>query len=572
MFEQWKVKQKIDIPDVLRKGTVGVVTTILSGIVFGKENMMIAFVMVLGANIYEKENLKIKTWHKIFHLMLRDLLIVLVAFLASQNVWWGIPINLLAIFVIIFTLLSLYDQISYKTFMMLYVFSQYSAISISELPKRLILVVFVLSCILASSMLQQSRNKAVLNESFTIAWSVIREQLHLIFEGEYDPQRMSECKQCLDRIVHDIYQTGYKRSFTTHQGKLQFYFYMNFSYLFRKIKVIQVAILAGSMKKEELTPLLRIADGMDDFFHRKITREEVTLQLEQAWKNTSAANGSKELIGDMIFLFYKNFIEWEKLNYKEKDVPYMEWERANVTELFGKLKNDFSMKSMRFNFASRLAVILTISLFLANELGFYKIIWAIIPIMSVTRPYYEETMQRRKERFRSNILACIIVGVVLNVIHVEWISLLFMVIGFYFVYAFKDYYRMSFFLTIISMSLSSFSGGINVLIAYRLLYLVVGLIIVGLGSRILPYKTEDGMRELVLKIQILRRRLEAEHQLSLEGKENPHIIRETIIHSELLSQHAAVKNKIYQSKDISEFLTANSNFVIELGHQLLRNE
>ena len=150
MLSKWRVKQKVDFEDVFRKGTVGVFTTLVSGFFFGKENMMIAFVIVIGANIYDKENLRIKTWHKMLHLIGRDVLIVLVAFIASQNIWWGIPINLVAIFVIIFTLLTLYDQISYKTFMMLYVFSQYNVISLNELTERLLLVIFALSCVMIS--------------------------------------------------------------------------------------------------------------------------------------------------------------------------------------------------------------------------------------------------------------------------------------------------------------------------------------------------------------------------------------------------------------------------------------
>ena len=86
-LEKWLLKEKIDVKDVFRKGTIGIAVTFIAGILFGKENMMIAFVIVLGASIYDKENLRVKTLNKMLKLILRDAIIVCVAFVASQNIW-----------------------------------------------------------------------------------------------------------------------------------------------------------------------------------------------------------------------------------------------------------------------------------------------------------------------------------------------------------------------------------------------------------------------------------------------------------------------------------------------------
>ncbi len=398
---------------------------------------------------------------------------------------------------------------------------------------------------------------------------MINKQLHCILEGQYDNQLAMECKHCMDEVAHTIYRTGYKRYFTTNQGKLQFHFYLNISYINIKLKLLDNDYHNKLVENDEMNIFICITDKIDSFFKRECKRDEVLKEFTKAFKNLEIWLNENDNIVYFIKLLYKNFLELDELDYKNKDVPYVDWERTNYENFCGRIREDFSMKSMRFNFAVRLAVILSLSLLIAHLLGFYKMIWAIIPIMSVTRPYFEETMERKKDRLQSNLLACILVGIIINVINIEWFSVLLMIIGFYFVYAFKDYYRMSFFITLISMSLSSFGKSINELIFYRLIYLVVGILIVEISVRIIPFKLEDGMKELIKKIMILRERLENEYVLSKDGKENQHIIRMTIIHSELLSQHIKIKNKAIKDEKITDLINENSEFVIEIGHQLL---
>lgn len=569
MLDQWKVREQINYIDIIRKGTVGILITIIGGLLFGKENMMIAFVIVLGANIYDKENLRVKTLQKILKLIVRDILIVCVAYIASRSVWWGIPINLIALFIIIYSLVSPYDQISYKTFMMLYVFSQYSHITLSELPDRLLLVAFAVGGVFISSLLHQMRNKAILDPNIGKAWGLINEQTHNILDNRYNEELNHKCKAVLNEVAHTIYKTGYKQYFTTQQGKIQFHFYMNISYFNILLEEINRDYQRQDITKCELETLVGITDFIHQYFRREVKREEVLKNLE---KNIHSRDLFKKEIMEVLKALYKNFKEIEKLNYKKKNTVYGEWQRTSLNQLYNEMQNIFNPKSMRVNFAIRLAVILTLSLVLAYELGFHKIIWAIIPIMSATRPYYEDTIKRKKERFKSNVLACVVVGIIMNIDTTQWLSLLLFGVAFYGVYAFKDYYRISFFITILSMCLSSYSEGINSLIFYRLMYLIVGIVIVELVVRVKPYKLEDGIKELVGKIDSLVIKLEKQASLSFQGEENSHIIRETIIHSALLCEHLVIHNKSYQDDRINQLIDENTDFVVRLGYQLLIKE
>ena len=63
-----------------------------------------------------------------------------------------------------------------------------------------------------------------------------------------------------------------------------------------------------------------------------------------------------------------------------------------------------------------MSITLTIALLVGEFLGFYKIIWAIITIMSIMQPYYEDTITKARDRIKGNILAILITGIIINIV------------------------------------------------------------------------------------------------------------------------------------------------------------
>ena len=195
----------------------------------------------------------------------------------------------------------------------------------------------------------------------------------------------------------------------------------------------------------------------------------------------------------------------------------------------------------------------------------------IIPIMSIAQPYYEDTKKRGMQRLKSNILAAVILTVILDLIPIKGVGIFILVLAFYLYYAYKDYYHTSIFLTVISMSIASVSMEMNALLAYRIVYVVLGVIITILTSRIMPYQLEDGINELVAEMERLNNILEKESLASLDGKANLNRIREATVYSAVLSQKLYLKNKQYKSEKVDYLIRTNAEFVIRLGHHILRD-
>ena len=567
-----KLKFDASYKDIFVKGTIALLTTLGAGLLFGKENMMIAFVLVLGSNALALQNLRIKTANKTLRLIAFDLLIVCIAYVASLNKWMAIPINLVTLFLIIYLTVSPYNQMSYKTFMMLFVFCQYTSIPLSALSSRLIMVISVVTIIMMRIYFEQRRIKALLPPQVGDGFKLITKQLSKMGEGQFDESLSLTLSQQMNELAYVIYNTSYKRYFTTYVGKVHFHFYLNISYFNFLLEQMHKQARHGLLSQEHILSIKQLFKQVESYFNREISRG-VLIEKFDVYLNAYQQNGSfEEEVFNVIYAFRKNFGELEGLNYKEKNKPYDEWGRSELSAIKNRIKEQLNPKSMSFNFAMRMSIVLTLTLLLAQIVGFYKFIWAIIPIMSITQPYYEDTKRRKKDRIKSNILASIGIAIFINVIHVQWVAIGVLVLAFYLIYAYKDYYHMSIFLTIISMSIASVSKGINVLVVYRIMYVLLGAGIVELTSGLLPYKLEDGIYELVGEMERLNEILERESILSLEGKANLNRIREAIIYSAVLCQKLYLKNKQYKNEKVNDLMSTNTEFVIRLGHSVLRNK
>ena len=257
---------------------------------------------------------------------------------------------------------------------------------------------------------------------------------------------------------------------------------------------------------------------------------------------------------------------------EEVNTVYTEWERTKYDKRLYSFKAYFKKDSIRFKFAIRMAITLTVSLFAAEILGFHKVIWAVITIMSIMQPYYEDTISNVKGRIKGNAIAILITGILINIINNKIFTIVILIIALYLLYAFKKYSRISLYAGIASICLSSLSENINKLIFYRVGYLIVGVIVVLLANKyIFPYKLGDGIRQLEEKINRYTSYLQEHYKEYISGvkKENDHEIRDLIIHITLLSQKLYLRNLEYGEENIEKFIRENNNLVINIGYHIL---
>ena len=190
--------------------------------------------------------------------------------------------------------------------------------------------------------------------------------------------------------------------------------------------------------------------------------------------------------------------------------------------------------------------------------------------MSIMQPYYEDTIVKSRERLKGNVIAILFTGIIIHIFNTEWVTILILVISLYLLYGFKEYYKISLFAAMASISISSLSVSLNKLLIYRIFYVIIGVIIVLVANKfIFPYKLKDGIMQLIKKILRYDQYLVDVSRDYLNKSKEDNYIRDLIIHTTLLTQKLYLRNLKYGDDEISNFIDKNNEFVVRIGYKVL---
>ncbi|MBN1066971.1 FUSC family protein [Clostridium botulinum] len=559
-------KYHINVYSMLKHGTVAVITMFGVGLLFGIKNIMLAFPIALTSTVLSRQNLQVKTTSKILKLIFVDLAIVLLAFISSQNSYLGIIINFISIFLIMYNIISPYDMAFYKPFIMLYIFTQYARVSLEELPLRILAVIFGILVIECSNIITKVNEKSKLGNSITSSLLLIKNQLNNIIDGKFEEDIVKKCSKIMRELVYKVYITRHKKYLTTNLGRIQFNIYINMEYLNLYLRNIYSEYNNNDIKKNEVEDMINVIDDILYYSNYSITVEELENKINLFKDMYNNKSRTLTEICNIMNSLKISIKELKELGNKEINKIYGEWEKENIESF----KESFH-KGMRFNFAMRMTITLTIVLFIGEILGYYKVIWAIITIMSVIQPYYEYTLNKTKERIIGNVMGILFTGIFINLINIKLVTISILILSLYLLYGFKEYYKISLFASIASICIASLTENINVLLIYRVIYVIIGVaIVIIVNKKIFPYKLKEGIDELIIKIDKLNTMLINYSIAILNGTENPNKVRNIIIHSTLLCEKLEIRNTNFNDNNINRIVNLNNEFVIQVGYRVLR--
>lgn len=548
--------------EVWRKGTVALGTTFTAGLLFGQKNMMIAFVLILGSNILSVRNFRIKLWMKIWELILFDTSIIILAYIASLTNIGSIMINLSSLFGIIYLTMSPFEPLAYKTFMMLYVFSQYSDMTGDEIPQRLIMVICCVLIVVGTNYLEQGKDNSVVLREIKDAFKLIGEQIQGLDKLSKRQNNGVTLNEKMQEIAYSIYQTRYHQFFTTYWGKLQFEFYLSIGYFMHYLKTLEDTPKMIGDKKQQINVLKEVVNKINDYFAGKIEGTALIEYLDVSGRILCKQKEEVEFKEGIKFI-KRTFENLQHFDLSKRNKLYKPWRRHVLGRRKTQARLYLTADNISFNFALRMAIVLTISLQLADWLGYYKMIWAIIPIMSIAQPYYEVTHKRARDRIKSNIIAAIVLTLVLHLSIFHIIGYVVLIIAFYLIFVYKDYYHYSFYMTLISMTLASVDQSIEILLIYRIIYVLVGSLTVMIVYKIIPYHEHQGIQYLISRCEDMIERMKKEEDIELQ--------REGILQCILLCRRLERENKQYQQPEIEKRIKSCELFCLEQGNKIIRN-
>ena len=388
-----------------------------------------------------------------------------------------------------------------------------------------------------------------------------------IRENHYSDELKNKCTGKMRDLTYKIYISRHRKYLTTNIGIIQFNLLINLEYLNLLLKDIATE---KNIKEKELADIELLLDNFEKYTSGNIDVVDLKEKVEYFINDNINKSEILELIGNIFMEVYKNLKCLAEMNKREINKVYKQWQRSDLDTFKNVFKEYFNVNSIRFKFAIRMAITLTIALLVGEFLGFYKIIWAIITIMSIMQPYYEDTITKARDRVKGNILAILVTGILINIVDNKLITILILIGALYLLYGFKEYYKISLFAAVASICVSSLTENINVLIFLRIIYVIAGVILVLIANKIIfPYRLKDGVRQLVKKIRRYNEYLMEDSKDYLNNNKNINNIRDVIIHLMLLMQKLNLRNMQYGDEGINRFIEMNNYYLIKISYETL---
>ncbi|MGL4654423.1 MAG: FUSC family protein [Sarcina sp.] len=418
------------------------------------------------------------------------LYIGLFSFLSSLNIYTGFIINFVSIFLLAYNFSSNIKQIIWRPFVLGYLYLLVEPGTAQELPVRLItLALGALFMILTQFILNKNKAKKNLESGLKTLVEEIEKKIDIILEGkEVLTTTKFKVISSVDKIVSTVYSKKIDPFFITKDDNIVLNLALyaeRLNYLLKEINVD----LHNNIEKSFIEDLSSLTHEIHDLIGKKNSNDQLLNLLNNFYnKHIESAKDDYylyEILQNLNML--KLSIENAAYNgFKVKDILFNRKLRNEISTVF---KVNFKTDSLRFAFAFRLSITISVAYFIVHFLNIPKGSWIVFTIYAVMDPLIEDSKKRFPKRFKGTLLGIAIFLVVyFTVKSIVIQGIIF--IGFYYVYVIaKDFGVKTMCTAVVGIGLFGIvtqeprQGAM-----YRLVFMIIGIIIGYLASRyILPY-------------------------------------------------------------------------------------
>ncbi|CEN85435.1 membrane protein [[Clostridium] sordellii] len=545
--------------------------SIFSFLIFGKENLLIGIGSISIAITMIGQNYKSNKIQTFITLSVIQLILGLGAYISGYS-------SIIATFVSLSISFSIYYIFSNETkaskssaFMTLYVLLLYSPITIEQLPKRLIALIFsslVIMCLYF--ILSRYNFKKITNSQIINTIDLINKQLDLIKEGQVIEEFNKNASILLKNIELNIYDSIEKNK----KLSIEVYKKEVVVLLLKKINTSLNYIKESEIDETLFKNLKFVLDDIKLYILEKISDNE----LKERFIKYDSNYDIKSLNSDLKTYNYYNLRLAIKELYRQLDNEFIIQNlrekislRLQLKTDIDILKNNFSMSSLRFNIAVKASILIATSIFIVNYFNIYEGKWIVLTLSILLLPYAEQSSKKALDRVIGTLIGAIIFGLIYKFIdgNIILITIVFL-ISLYMNISVRKYDIRCIFITInaiMAVKMIYPSSVVFKLIEYRIvLILIAALLTWIIVNLIFPYKIKNDIAN------IIKHYIKFDNYIislsTSEGIEYEEIEKINIKNNYLWSRVNFI-NKQLKNDDIEEFLKRQNDFFTNISLSIL---
>ena len=145
---------------------------------------------------------------------------------------------------------------------------------------------------------------------------------------------------------------------------------------------------------------------------------------------------------------------------------------------------------LQINFALRMAIGLTISMFIGGIFGFVKGMWISATVLSLTQPHYEQTKERIGQRIIGTIIGAILFIILFCFIVPKSMDTIVLLVLSYIYTFIKPYKIQMIFITLNALAAAMILFDASISVPMRIAFVLVGVVIAFIVNKVLYSRFE----------------------------------------------------------------------------------
>ncbi|OPF50617.1 hypothetical protein BH721_07850 [Clostridium baratii] len=538
----------------------------LVDILFGKENIVLAFAVIIAIMNLAKKDFTIKPKYEFIKLLIGFISLSVCAQLVNLNIYLGIALNVVFLYIIGALYLDDLDNRYYYVFTNLYLYTLLFSVGYNQFPLRIVGVVFcvVIIMILKLYVIKVNYKSKKINLLIEIIDS-INLKIENLLDGNHKSKLDSKIESLingLDNILNNskdskgnfIYEDKYIFDLLTMLEKINMEIdssdYIDNKYLLNLNKDLLYII------KEFITN----KKGIDE-----------TVDLLEKEKSKVLKNDNKyKLNACLIELIIISITGYSKKAREKESMLSAIKLIISPKRIINKIIYSYKEKEETFYFNIRMVLAVTIPLAVGKLFNIEYYYWIVLSSFVVIQANLKDTISKSFKRLKGTV-----VGAGLSIIIFQYISnmnikIALIIIAIFCMTLFKSYDKLMIFTTICTLGIKEIAHPNMIVMLYRLLFVFIGVLIAILITYIIrPYKFSNECNKKLLKIKDNDKRIFSIIKNGVEGEENLNYnnLRELMLQNKLMINYLnnIIGDKKQYNKSYEEFKIYHNRISVNAG-------
>lgn len=462
--------------------------------IFGDENTLIGVTTITAMLMMLQRDLTLSPIQNTFLLIGLNLFIGICTTLASLNPWLGIPINLIAMFIISYSLCYNLRSPMFLPFSLEYVFLLAFPVETSQLPMRFYSLIFGAVAIMIMQLLFNKNN--ITKNGNKLLSQTCSNIIEKINKKNSEPNKIAINKTInrnLSSFRTILYDKRKESFYLTEEGKLK----LSISVALEKISLLVDEINFSEHSKLEnslIEALKEIKKFLDD--ESSIVDEHVLSKIRN-YKGKPINNITVlKIISNLAFI-YESFDKLKALGQKHYNLIKKYNETPYTLNFINRLKVNMEAKSINFSYAVRVSISVSIAAFIMDYFKLPQGRWLLFTALSLVQPIYELSKSKTKDRVIATIFGAILVEILFFIFKDTLARTFIIILAGYIGGFIKPYKYNMICVTVSAIGGASILSNTSEMVLSRLTFVALGAVLaIFINKLILPYNIEKDSNTL----------------------------------------------------------------------------